>query len=80
MKDNPPGMRLMSREEQQETLEMLMKGKEEVFQGINKLPIASNTGAVRRRRKELEDKLEEIENAIKTFSRPKVYVSIDWEV
>ena len=46
MANCPPGMKLMPDAERVETLEMLHKGKEEVFQAINKLPIASNTGAV----------------------------------
>ena len=73
----PPGMRLLPEAERLETLEMLEKGKDEVYQAINRLPIASNTGAVQRRRQEYENKLNEIETAIKTFSRRKVYVSIN---
>ncbi|CAG9331537.1 unnamed protein product [Blepharisma stoltei] len=72
----PPGMRLMPEEERLETLEILQKGKDDVWMLINKLPIASNTQSVIRRREEYEKKLQELENAIKTFSRPKVYVAL----
>lgn len=72
----PPGMRLVSEQERVETLEMLRKGREDTFQAINSLPIANVTGAVRRRRQENEEKLTEIEKAIASFSRPKVYVSL----
>ena len=73
----PPGMKLMAEDERIETLNILQKGKEDVWQSINKLPIASNTLAVQRRRAEYEGKLVELENAIKTFSKPKVYVALN---
>jgi len=73
----PSGMRLMPEQERVETLRMLEVAREETFQGLNKLPIASNTQQVAKRRNEYEKKLNEIEDAIKTFSRPKVYVAID---
>ena len=72
----PAGMRLMPEDERVSTLDHLEKSKTEVFNNINKLPIASNTRAVQLRRQELESKLTEIESAIKIFSRPKVYVAI----
>ena len=73
----PPGMKLMAEQERLETLEILKKGKEDVWQDINKLPIASNTLTVQRRRAEYEGKLVDLENAIKTFSKPKVYVALN---
>jgi hypothetical protein len=72
----PPGMKLMPEHERVETLEILQRGKDEVWQAINKLPIASNTLTVQRKRAEYESKLQELENAIKTFSKPKVYVAL----
>ena len=72
----PPGMKLMPEQERVETLEILQRGKDEVWQAINKLPIASNTLTVQRKRAEYEAKLQELENAIKTFSKPKVYVAL----
>ncbi|OMJ74893.1 hypothetical protein SteCoe_26100 [Stentor coeruleus] len=72
----PPGMKLMSETERVETLAILQKGKDDVWQAINRLPIASNTLAVQKKRSECEAKLIELENAIKTFSRPKVYVAL----
>jgi Calmodulin-binding len=73
----PPGMKLMPESERLETLEILQKGKDDVWQCINKLPIASNTLTVQRKRAEYESKLIELENAIKTFSKPKVYVALN---
>lgn len=72
----PPGMRLMSESERLETLELLQKGKADVWAAINKLPIASNTPSIMRRRNEYERKLDEIESGLKTFSRPKVYIAL----
>jgi hypothetical protein len=40
----------MSEDERLETLEMLLKAKEETMNEYNKLPIASNTNAVKRKR------------------------------
>jgi uncharacterized coiled-coil protein SlyX len=72
----PPGMRLMSEDERLDTLEMLLKAKEDTMQEYNKLPIAANSLAVKRKRDDLEAKLQEIEKALKTFTRPKVYVAV----
>jgi len=72
----PSGMRLMSEEERLETLELLQKGKADVWSAINKLPIASNTPSIIRRRNEYERKLDEIESGLKTFSRAKVYIAL----
>ena len=44
---NPPGMRLMTEEERLETLEMLIKAKDEAMLDYNKLPIAANNMAIR---------------------------------
>ena len=41
------------------------------------LPIRTDTLRVQNQKKELEDKIAEVEEAIKIFSRPKVYVKID---
>lgn len=72
----PPGMRLMSEEERLETLELLNKGKADVWTALNKLPIASTTPSIIRRRNEYERKLDEIESGLKTFSRPRVYIAL----
>ena len=73
---NPPGMRLMTEDERLETLEMLIKAKDEAMLDYNKLPIAANNMAIKQRRQDIEDKLQEVEKAIKTFTRPKVYVAL----
>ena len=74
--NNPPGMRLMTEDERLETLQMLITAKDEAMLDYNKLPIAANNMAIKQRRQDLEDKIQEVEKAIKTFTRPKVYVAL----
>jgi hypothetical protein len=71
----PPGMRLLTEDERLETLQQLLDEKEATFLEYNRLPIAANTMAIRNRRNELENKLTELETAVKVFTRPKVYVA-----
>ena len=47
------------------------------MQQLAALPIGTDTVRVRNKRKEVESKLNEIEEAIKIFSRPKVFVKVD---
>mmetsp|Transcript_32299 Transcript_32299/g.55873 ORF Transcript_32299/g.55873 Transcript_32299/m.55873 type:complete len:255 (+) Transcript_32299:560-1324(+) len=72
----PEGMRLLSDEERLENLAMLEKSRDEVFSLINKLPIAANSLSIRQKRTEYENKLNDLEQAIKNFSRKKVYVEL----
>jgi hypothetical protein len=44
---------------------------------LNSLPVSCDTLRIKQRKIELENKLKEIENALKVFSRPKVLVKID---
>ena len=44
---------------------------------IEKLPITSDTQAFRNKKEELFKKLDEIENAIDTFSKKKVFVKVE---
>jgi hypothetical protein len=44
---------------------------------IQRLPIGADTFRVKQQRQSLEKQLTEIEEAIKIFSRPKVFVRID---
>ena len=73
----PPGMTRMSEEERVETLAVLMKNKEVGYQELAKLPMTVETPSLRRRKADLERKLEQIEDAIKIFSRECVWVQED---
>ena len=49
----------------------------ELIAQLNALPVRVDTLRVKTRKAELERKLAEIEDAIKIFSRPKVFVKVD---
>ncbi|XP_065842938.1 enkurin domain-containing protein 1-like [Oscarella lobularis] len=70
----PPGHVLMSKAEQSNTLKMLEKSKMDMLKQLQLLPVGSDSLRVRTRKSELENKLVEIDDAIKVFSRPKVFV------
>ncbi|EDO36286.1 predicted protein [Nematostella vectensis] len=73
----PPGHTLMQRDERLKTLDALQKNQEELLNELRLLPVRVDTLRVRTRKTELERRLTEIENAIKIFSRPKVFVKLD---
>jgi hypothetical protein len=64
----------MKDEERIKTLEELVKNKKEVNEILINLPLSMRTDALRNKKRELENKLDEIEKAITTFSRKVVYV------
>jgi len=73
----PPGHTLMPREERLQTLANLQEKQTELIAQLNALPVRVDTLRVKTRKAELERKLAEIEDAIKIFSRPKVFVKVD---
>ena len=73
----PKGTRLLSEEERQKTLNGLYESQKEIMDLIEKLPISMGTRASKAKKDELYRKLDEIEEAIKTFSRDQVFVKID---
>ena len=73
----PPGTRLLSEEERLETLRNLQENKKEVEKVLGKLPISMKTLALQQKKAELEKKIDEIDRAIATFSRPQVYIAVD---
>lgn len=73
--DCPPGMVLLDEEERQRTLRVLAASLEEARARMNRLPLRVETLSQVRRKNELEEKLHEIEDAIKVFDRTKVYVA-----
>ncbi|XP_067928363.1 enkurin domain-containing protein 1-like [Watersipora subatra] len=75
--DMPPGHKLMPSEERCETLNLLHQSHKELSSKLSSLPIRSDTMRVRTAKEQLESKLCEVEEAIKVFSRPKVFVKID---
>ena len=51
--------------------------QEELMQELSSMPIRNDTTRIRRHREEVEQKLSKIEEAIKIFSRSKVFVKLE---
>ena len=73
----PKGTRLLSEEERLFTLEKLKQSRDDINKVIERLPITPDTQAFKNKKKELFKKLDEIENAIETFSKKKVFVKVE---
>jgi hypothetical protein len=73
----PKGTRLLSEEERIFTLNKLLDSKKEIENLLSKLPITMASQAARNKQEELYKKLDEIDNAITTFSRKKVFVRVN---
>jgi len=72
--DCPEGMRLLPEGERIETLKILEGNREKVTAEIGQMPFVIDTLGLKKRKQALENKLKDIDNAIKIFSRRKVYV------
>ncbi|KAF4110377.1 enkurin domain-containing protein 1 [Onychostoma macrolepis] len=73
----PAGHTQMSERERQETLQSLKETHRSLVSELLSLPIKADTMSVRSRRAQLDQRLSEVEEAIKIFSREKVYVKVD---
>ena len=73
----PKGTRLLSDEERIFTLNKLLESKKEIENLVAKLPITLNSQAAKNKQEELYKKLDEIDKAISTFSKKKVFVRVD---
>ena len=73
----PKGTRLLSEEERLFTLEKLKQSRDDINKVIERLPITSDTQAFKNKKEELFKKLDEIEKAIETFSKKKVFVKVE---
>ena len=73
----PKGTRLLSEEERLFTLEKLKQSRDDINKVIERLPITPDTQAFKNKKDELFKKLDEIENAIETFSKKKVFVKVE---
>ena len=76
-KKMPPGTRLLSEEERLKTLKSLEEAKAEARVALDKLPLSMRTLSLAKRKENLENKVDELEKAIKSFSREKVYIALD---
>ena len=76
-KNRPLGTKVLPESERIATLEKLQQNRKEVMAILNQLPISMRTENLKKHKVELEQKLQEIERAIDTFSRKIVYVKND---
>ncbi|KAH9156282.1 hypothetical protein AeRB84_001821 [Aphanomyces euteiches] len=72
--DCPPGMVLLPEEERLSTLATLHESLEHVRRQMLALPLRIETLSQIRRKEAIEAKMQEIEDAIKVFDKPKVFM------
>lgn len=70
----PPGCKLLPDAERLETLAQLQQRQKELDGLHRKLPLKIETPGQRQRAQELDRELRTVEDGIKAFSRPKVFV------
>ncbi|CAM6101937.1 unnamed protein product [Calypogeia fissa] len=70
----PPGLILMRDEERLEVLKTLEENKERLVAKLRGLPLIIETPSLIRAKGEIDSQLKEVEDSIKRFSRPKVYI------
>ncbi|XP_025920020.1 enkurin domain-containing protein 1 isoform X2 [Apteryx rowi] len=75
--DTPPGHTMMPEGQRLETLSNLKQSQEQLVKDLVMLPVRADTLSIQKRRMELERKLSQIEEALKIFSRPKVFIKLD---
>ncbi|XP_044275771.1 enkurin domain-containing protein 1 [Varanus komodoensis] len=75
--DMPPGHARMPENQRLETLSSLQKSQEQLLKDLLLLPVRIDSLSVQNRRVALEKKLSQIEEALKIFSRPKVFIKLD---
>ncbi|GMH58581.1 hypothetical protein TrRE_jg9487 [Triparma retinervis] len=75
--DCPDGMTLMPENERLETLRVLNESETLTKNELFSMPLTVQTLAHKKKKNALEAKLKEIEDAVKIFNRPKVFISMD---
>lgn len=73
----PPGHKMMPEEERLQTLQILQSNEKELVKKLSALPLRNDTFWVRSQKIELEKQLKETEEALKIFTRSKVFVKCD---
>ena len=73
----PKGTRLLSEDERVQTLNSLQNTRKELVNMLEKFPITMKTMSIQNKKAEMEKKLTEIEDAIKTFSKKQVFIKDD---
>ncbi|XP_054253181.1 enkurin domain-containing protein 1 isoform X2 [Indicator indicator] len=75
--DTPAGHSRMPEGQRLETLSNLKQSQEQLIRDLVMLPVRADTLSMQKRKVELERKLSQLEEAIKIFSRPKVFIKLD---
>ncbi|XP_066975749.1 uncharacterized protein [Macrobrachium rosenbergii] len=73
----PPGHAPLSEYEPNIQIHLPEKSQAEVMRELSTLPVAQDTLRVKKKRHDLEEKLMQIEDGLRIFSQPKVYVVND---
>ncbi|ELV12232.1 enkurin domain-containing protein 1 [Tupaia chinensis] len=73
----PPGHTLMPENQRLETLSSLLQSQSQLLRELILLPAGADSLRAQGHRAELDRKLVQVEEAIKIFSRPKVFVKMD---
>merc|ERR1719203_523538 len=73
----PPGMRKMTEDERADTLRILAENKKEVMDSIKALPLVIETPSMVRYQGNLNKKMKEIEDTIRIFQKPTVFVAME---
>lgn len=74
LEDVPPGMRVLGEQERRETLDLLVSDRESVEAQLRRMPFVVETAGLIQRKSALEERLREIDEAMRMFSRPRVLV------
>nr|XP_031536588.1 enkurin domain-containing protein 1 isoform X4 [Vicugna pacos] len=73
----PPGHTRMPENQRLETLSNLLQSQSQLLRELVLLPAGADSLSAQSHRAELDQKLVQVEEAIKIFSRPKVFVKMD---
>lgn len=72
--EQPPGYRKLPESERTEALELLKKNQRILIQQLGTLPLQCETVRQKQRKQEIEKRLSEVDEAIRIFSKNKVFV------
>ncbi|RNA36308.1 enkurin domain-containing 1 [Brachionus plicatilis] len=75
--EQPPGHRKLSDDERVGTLNLLQETHKKLLSELNSLPIRNDTFRIQTTKSEMEKRLIQIDEAIKIFSKPKVFVKVE---
>ncbi|XP_056356625.1 enkurin domain-containing protein 1 [Oenanthe melanoleuca] len=75
--ETPPGHTMMAESQRLDTLSSLKQSQEQLIKDLVLLPMRGDSLKMQKRRVELERKLSQVDEAIKIFSRPKVFIKLD---